>query len=98
MNLGVQVSYLKCKTCRHFKKIEVVAETLNPKKYKIAQREALMGNPSGVNRIWKPGMKSIVCENKRRRGFAVDKAIESGLINLDKRWCIKRFRISIIRN
>jgi hypothetical protein len=87
-------------TCRHFKKIEVVAETLNPKKkYKIAQREALMGNPSaGVNRVWKPGARnSIFVKTKEDVDLAVDKAVESGLINL-KRVGIKRFRIVTIRN
>jgi hypothetical protein len=38
---GSAVSYLQMQTW-HSQKNSVVAETLNPKKYKIAQREALM--------------------------------------------------------
>jgi hypothetical protein len=45
-----------------------------------------MGNPStGVNRVWKCGARNLSFVKTKEDGFAVDKAIESGLINFDKK-------------
>jgi hypothetical protein len=57
MNLGAQNCLSKAKHVDTSKKIEVVAETLNPKKYKNCPTGSFnVGNPStGVNRVWKRG-------------------------------------------
>jgi hypothetical protein len=67
-------------------KIEVVAETLNPKNIKIAQREALMWEP--INRsqssmeTW--CTKFIFVKTKEDVDLAVE-SIESGLINFGQK-------------
>jgi hypothetical protein len=51
-----------------------------------------VGNPSArVNRVWKPGTRnSIFVKTKEDVDLAVEKAIETGLINFVKRsWFLK---------
>jgi hypothetical protein len=52
---GSPLKLSSLKTCRYLEKIEIVAETLNPKNIK-AQREALMWEHINKNhRVWKCG-------------------------------------------
>jgi hypothetical protein len=76
-------------------------ETLNPKKYKNCPTGSFNVNPStGVNRVWKPGTRNLsFVKTKEDVDLAVDKAVESGLINFGKKsWCLKFKILSTIRN
>ncbi|EIA10164.1 UvrD-helicase domain-containing protein [Flavobacterium frigoris] len=70
------------------KKIEVVAETLNPKNIKIAQREALMWGTYQQESIEYGNVVHEILsfvKIKEDVELAVDKAIENGLINFGQK-------------
>jgi ATP-dependent exoDNAse (exonuclease V) beta subunit len=70
------------------KKIEVVAETLNPKNIKIAQREALMWGTHQQESIEYGNLVHEILsfvKTKEDVDLAVDKAVESGLINFGQK-------------
>ncbi|WP_367756559.1 UvrD-helicase domain-containing protein [Flavobacterium sp. WC2430] len=70
------------------KKIEVVAETLNPKNIKIAQREALMWGTHQQESIEYGNVVHEILSFVKTKGdvvLAVEKAIENGLINFGQK-------------
>jgi ATP-dependent exoDNAse (exonuclease V) beta subunit len=70
------------------KKIEVVAETLNPKNIKIAQREALMWGTHQQESIEYGNVVHEILsfvKTKEDVDLAVEKAIEGGLINFGQK-------------
>jgi ATP-dependent exoDNAse (exonuclease V) beta subunit len=70
------------------KKIQVVAETLNPKSIKIAQREALMWGTQQQESIEYGNVVHEILSYvkiKEDVDLAVDKAIENGLINFTQK-------------
>jgi hypothetical protein len=79
----------------------VVAETLNPKKYKIAQREALMWGTHQQESIEYGNLVHEILsfvKTKEDVDLAVDKAVESGLINFGQKSWYQTIQILSIRN
>ena len=75
------------------KKIEVVAETLNPKNIKIAQREALMWGTHQQESIEYGNVVHEILsfvKTKKDVDLAVTKAIESGLITFNQKELVNK--------
>ncbi|WP_173851801.1 UvrD-helicase domain-containing protein [Flavobacterium sp. 28A] len=83
------------------KKIEVVAETLNPKNIKIAQREALMWGTHQQESIEYGNLVHEILslvKTKEDVTLAVDKAIENGLINFGQKELVHQTIVDIVNH
>ena len=83
------------------KKIEVVAETLNPKNIKIAQREALMWGTHQQESIEYGNVVHEILsfvKTKEDVVLAVEKAIENGLINLGQKELVYQTILDIVNH
>lgn len=83
------------------KKIEVVAETLNPKNIKIAQREALMWGTHQQESIEYGNVVHEILsfvKTKEDVTLAVEKAIENGLINFSQKELVRQTILDIINH
>ncbi|MFA9192559.1 UvrD-helicase domain-containing protein [Flavobacterium sp. FZUC8N2.13] len=83
------------------KAIENVAETLNPKNIKIAQREALMWGTHQQESIEYGNVIHEILsfvKTKMDVGLAVEKAIENGLINLAQKELVLETIINIVNH
>ncbi|WP_339658403.1 UvrD-helicase domain-containing protein [Flavobacterium frigidarium] len=83
------------------KKIEVVAETLNPKNIKIAQREALMWGTHQQESIEYGNLVHEILsfvKTKEDVTLAVEKAIENGLINFGQKELVHQTILDIINH
>ncbi|WP_222617367.1 UvrD-helicase domain-containing protein [Flavobacterium muglaense] len=83
------------------KKIEVVAETLNPKNIKIAQREALMWGTHQQESIEYGNVVHEILsfvKTKEDVTLAVEKAVENGLINFGQKELVHQTILDIINH
>jgi ATP-dependent exoDNAse (exonuclease V) beta subunit/very-short-patch-repair endonuclease len=83
------------------KKIEVVAETLDPKNIKIAQREALMWGTHQQESIEYGNVVHEILsfvKTKEDAVLAVDKAIENGLINFGQKELVYQTILDIVNH
>lgn len=83
------------------KKIKVVAETLNPKNIKIAQREALMWGTHQQESIEYGNVVHEILsfvKTKEDVTLAVEKAIENGLINFGQKELVHQTILDIINH
>ncbi|NRT12221.1 ATP-dependent exoDNAse (exonuclease V) beta subunit [Flavobacterium sp. 14A] len=83
------------------KKIEVVAETLNPKNIKIAQREALMWGTHQQESIEYGNLVHEILslvKTKEDVTLAVDKSIENGLINFGQKELVHQTIVDIVNH
>lgn len=83
------------------KKIEVVAETLNPKNIKIAQKEALMWGTHQQESIEYGNVVHEILslvKTKDDVGLAVEKAIENGLINFGQKELVYQTIMGIVNH
>ena len=83
------------------KKIEVVAETLNPKNIKIAQREALMWGTYQQESIEYGNVVHEILsfvKTKEDVVLAVEKAIENGLINFGQKELVYQTILDIVNH
>jgi ATP-dependent exoDNAse (exonuclease V) beta subunit len=83
------------------KKIEQVAETLNPKNIKIAQREALMWGTHQQESIEYGNVVHEILsfvKTKDDVALAVEKAIENGLINVGQKELVRQTILDIVNH
>ncbi|MDG2431662.1 3'-5' exonuclease, partial [Flavobacterium sp.] len=83
------------------KKIEQVAETLNPKNIKIAQREALMWGTHQQESIEYGNVVHEILsfvKTKDDLALAVEKAIENGLINVGQKELVRQTILDIVNH
>jgi ATP-dependent exoDNAse (exonuclease V) beta subunit/very-short-patch-repair endonuclease len=83
------------------KKIEVVAETLDPKNIKIAQREALMWGTHQQESIEYGNVVHEILsfvKTKEDVAIAVEKAIETGLINFGQKELVSQTILDIVNH